>query len=114
VLVGDAAGLVDPLLGEGIRYAVSSARLAAGAILKDDLSSYEAAIWEQIGHSLATAALTANAYFHWPKMWYNLAISNPSTIRLFVDVLTERASYQEIGRRLIGATARRLRMGRKE
>jgi geranylgeranyl reductase family protein len=114
VLVGDAAGLVDPLLGEGIRYAVSSARLAAGAILEDDLSGYEAAIWEEIGHSLATAALTADFYFRWPRMWYKLAIRNPSTIRLIVDVLAERASYQGIGRRLAGATARRVQMGRKE
>jgi flavin-dependent dehydrogenase len=114
VLVGDAAGLVDPLLGEGIRYAVSSARLAARAILKDDLSGYEAAIWERIGHSLATAALTADLYFRWPKMWYNLAISDPSTIRLFVDVLTERDSYQGIGRRLVTATARRVQMRREE
>jgi flavin-dependent dehydrogenase len=35
VLVGDATGLVDPLLAEGIRYAISSARLAARAILKE-------------------------------------------------------------------------------
>jgi flavin-dependent dehydrogenase len=112
--VGDAAGLVDPLLGEGIRYAVSSARLAARAILNDDLSGYEAAIWEGIGHSLATAALIANLYFRWPKMWYNLAISDPSTIRLFLDVLTERASYQGMGRRLMATTARRVWMQRKE
>jgi flavin-dependent dehydrogenase len=45
MLVGDADGLVDPLLGEGIRHAVSNARLAAGAILKDDLSGYEAVVW---------------------------------------------------------------------
>jgi hypothetical protein len=47
-------------------------------------------------------------------MWYNLAISDPSTIRLFVDVLTERASYQGIGRRLVTATARRMQMRREE
>jgi len=33
--VGDAAGLVDPFSGEGIRYAIKSGKLAAQAILAD-------------------------------------------------------------------------------
>ena len=33
LLVGDAAGLVNPLQGEGIAHAVTSGRLAAGAVL---------------------------------------------------------------------------------
>jgi len=37
VLVGDAAGLVDPLTGEGISLAIRSARLAAGALAKGQL-----------------------------------------------------------------------------
>jgi geranylgeranyl reductase family protein len=32
VLVGDAAGLINPLNGEGIQYALASGRMAAGAI----------------------------------------------------------------------------------
>ncbi len=114
VLVGDAAGLVDPLVGEGIRYALSSGQLAAKAILEDDLSNYEAVIWDQFGHSLATAGLTAHLFFRWPAICYKLAIVNPATIRLFLDVLTERASYQGIGRRLAAATARKVKIGREE
>jgi len=33
--VGDAAGLVDPITGEGIYYAIRSADLAAGVLLSD-------------------------------------------------------------------------------
>ncbi len=40
LLVGDAAGLVDPLSGDGIYEALVSARLAAEAILADDPASY--------------------------------------------------------------------------
>ena len=47
VLVGDAAGLVDPLIGEGIRYALASGRIAAFAIQQDDLSGYEEAVWAE-------------------------------------------------------------------
>lgn len=40
LLVGDAAGLVDPLLGEDIRYAIYSAQMAAQVIVQDDLTGY--------------------------------------------------------------------------
>ncbi len=39
VLVGDAAGLVDPLSGDGMYEAFTSARLAADAILAGDLDA---------------------------------------------------------------------------
>ena len=44
LLVGDAAGLVDPLSGDGIYEAWVSARLAAEAILEGRLEDYEAAL----------------------------------------------------------------------
>ena len=40
LLVGDAAGLVDPLTGEGLSYAVVSGALAAKAIIRDALGYY--------------------------------------------------------------------------
>jgi len=106
LLVGDAAGLVEPLIGEGIRYAMASARLAAEAIGRDALAGYEAAVWQEIGHSLATAGLTAQIYYRLPWLGYQLGLRNPATIRLLVGVMTEQASYQGIGRRLIASTLR--------
>jgi geranylgeranyl reductase family protein len=58
LLVGDAAGLVDPLTGEGIHNALLSARLAAGAIgealrsgdtLRGGLSAYDRRCEEALG-----------------------------------------------------------------
>lgn len=113
LLVGDAAGLVDPLLGEGIRYAIHSARLAAEFIADDDLSGYEAAIWQEIGHSLATAELTANTYYRFPRQCYQLGLQNPAVLRQLTDLLAGRFSYEGIGRRLLAITARWLIGGRK-
>jgi geranylgeranyl reductase family protein len=44
LLVGDAAGLVDPLSGDGIYEAFVSAKLAADAILRGDLEGYASAL----------------------------------------------------------------------
>jgi geranylgeranyl reductase family protein len=106
LLVGDAAGLVDPLIGEGIRYAIKSAQLAAEAISGDDLTGYERAVWQEIGHSLATAGLTAGTYYRLPWLCYQLGLRNPAAIQQFVDVMGERSSYQGIGRRVMAATGR--------
>ncbi len=106
LLVGDAAGLVDPLIGEGIRYALASGRLAAEAILRDDLAGYEQAVWQEIGHSLATAALVARLYYRFPRLCYRFGLRNPAIVRQFVGILTEKSSYQGIGRRLMAATLR--------
>ena len=45
LLVGDAAGYVDALTGEGIAVGLASARAAIEAIRRDDPTSYEKAWW---------------------------------------------------------------------
>ena len=53
-LVGDAAGLTDPITGEGIYYAFRSAEILAGKI--NSASEYSKAIWQDIGTDLARAS----------------------------------------------------------
>jgi geranylgeranyl reductase family protein len=106
LLVGDAAGLVDPFIGEGIRYAIKSAELAAVAIASDDLTGYGAAIWREVGHSLATAGLTAGMVYRLPWLCYQLGVRNPAVIQEFLRVVEDKSSYEGIGRRVIAATGR--------
>jgi flavin-dependent dehydrogenase len=53
-LVGDAAGLVDPITGEGIYFAFRSAEILAGTI--DRPGEYSKAVWQDIGNDLARAS----------------------------------------------------------
>ena len=61
VLVGDAAGLIDPFTGEGIGNAMCSARIAAGVIAEvladgdvsaQRLSAYDKCLWQRLGSEL--------------------------------------------------------------
>lgn len=104
LLVGDAAGLVDPLIGEGIRYALASGQLAAAAIATGDLSAYGRVVWQEIGHSLSTAGSVAALYYRWPRLCFALGIRNPGLLHQFVGILSERFGYQGIGRRLLATT----------
>jgi flavin-dependent dehydrogenase len=60
LLVGDAAGYVDALTGEGIAVGVAQARAAVAAVLADDPASYERS-WRRVTwrHDLLTHTLLA-------------------------------------------------------
>ena len=68
MLVGDAAGLVEALTGEGIYYAVRSGQLAARAIIANAHTKYEALIDEEIMADLLIAR-------HWAAIYRWLPIA---------------------------------------
>jgi geranylgeranyl reductase family protein len=66
LLVGDAAGLVDPLTREGIYYALQSAELAATALIADDANParrYRRDIADRLVPELARAARLKRGFF---------------------------------------------------
>ena len=101
-LLGDAAGLVDPLNGEGIFYALQSAHLAAEAILehKSSLnkapSRYQALVDKNITAELAVARRLAAIYFTFPYVCYNLIEKHPSVAELMCRTITGETSYTDL------------------
>jgi geranylgeranyl reductase family protein len=73
LLVGDAAGLVDPLTGDGIYEAFVSARLAAEAILAGDLSSYESRVLAELGPLHAASWTAKHALDRFPRLTFAIA-----------------------------------------
>jgi geranylgeranyl reductase family protein len=98
LLVGDSAGLVDPFLGEGIRYAVRSARLAAEAITKEEVKAYTSGVQQEIGADLRRARWLARLFYGLPRLCFLLSVRDPRMIQIFVDMLDERASYFDISK----------------
>jgi flavin-dependent dehydrogenase len=104
LLVGDAAGLVDPLLGEGIRYAVRSARLAAEAIAEDEVRAYMSGVQQEIGAGLRRARWLARLFYRrLPRLCFLLGVRNPRMVQTFADMLDERASYFDISKHIPSA-----------
>jgi geranylgeranyl reductase family protein len=62
-LVGDAAGLVDPVTGEGIYYAMRSGELLAEALLEGCPQIYPERVREDFGRALALAARLARMFY---------------------------------------------------
>jgi geranylgeranyl reductase family protein len=61
--VGDAAGLVDPITGEGLYYAIRSADLASRAIIEEKTQSYSDLLHNDFGADLEFAAAIAKRMF---------------------------------------------------
>lgn len=99
LLVGDAAGLVDPLLGEGIRHAITSGRFAAEAILADDLSGYTWRVQREIGRDLLWGRCWAWPFYEHPWGSFELAVRNPRFLAEFVRLLSGQTTYRRMALR---------------
>ena len=73
VLIGDAAGLIDPLSGDGMYEAFVSARLAADAILSGDLTSYEPSLLAELGGLHAASWTAKYALDRFPRLTFAIA-----------------------------------------
>src|SRR4030095_11515587 len=60
-LVGDAAGLADPITGEGIYFAFRSAEILADTIQKP--GEYAREIWRDVGNDLARASAMYGKFY---------------------------------------------------
>jgi geranylgeranyl reductase family protein len=69
-LLGDAAGLVDPLSGDGIYEAFLSAKLATEALLAGDLEGYDAELRRRLTSQLSAAWGAKVALDRFPRLTY--------------------------------------------
>ncbi|HEX7972989.1 MAG TPA: geranylgeranyl reductase family protein [Anaerolineales bacterium] len=90
LLAGDAAGLADPLSGEGIRFAIKSGRMAAEAILSGRPERYTRDLQRAIGwhHRLTVVVSLLFYYFQTPFLFFGTP--NPFSTQGLVHMLADR------------------------
>ena len=99
LLVGDAGNLMDPLLGEGIRHAVHSGRLAAQAIISDALPGYSVRVRAEIGRSLRVAHWMARLFYRFTEPCYRRGIKDKRFVLAFVGMFAGEYGYPGLIRR---------------
>jgi geranylgeranyl reductase family protein len=106
LLVGDAAGLLEPFTGEGIGYAVRSgqlAALAADAYLKNetsDLALYTHLIDSELTPELLAARQFVRIFNHFPAIFYNLIKNNDYVWNAICKILRGERNFTDINRKL--------------
>jgi geranylgeranyl reductase family protein len=102
-LVGDAAGLVDPITREGIYFALLSGRWAAEAALSGDAAGYAARVRSEIIPELVRAARFKNSFFRVAADGLLLEALRESTLinRIMADLIAGNQSYAGLKWRLL-------------
>lgn len=102
LLVGEAAGMVDPLIGEGIRPAMFTGVRAAGAVIgalqgdANALASYTESVNQEWGANLAKADFLAGLFFKAPKIAYKMGVKRPTAGQLMGKILCGELSYSQV------------------
>jgi geranylgeranyl reductase family protein len=108
LLVGDAAGLVEGFSGEGIYWAIRSARIAAEAILRHARTDqgapafpdYQQAIDAQLMPELLEARRLSLLYVRWPRAFYSVPKHWPHAWDVICRILRGEKSFVDVGRKL--------------
>ncbi len=100
-LAGDAAGLVDPLTGEGIHAALLSGRRAGETVAdylagKAPLKSYRGRIRGELGINLSIARIIARLSDLAPRRAYDLATGSERRVRAAMVVIQGETSYLDL------------------
>jgi geranylgeranyl reductase family protein len=105
MLLGDAAGLVDPITREGIYFALRSGLLAAHALgMASPARTYATSVRDELHDELRRAA-RLKAGFYRPRFTRLLidALNHSHAIRnVMIDLVAGRQPYRGLKRRLLG------------
>jgi geranylgeranyl reductase family protein len=105
MLLGDAAGLVDPITREGIYFAIRSGMLAAKSLLgADGAREYDAAIRDEIHAELRGAAALKAGFFRprFTRLLIQALNTSPGIRAVMADLVAGRQPYRGLKRRLLG------------
>jgi geranylgeranyl reductase family protein len=115
LVVGDAAGLADPITGEGIFYALGSAKIAADVLSDaivygdDRIRSYTGKIYGTFGRDLRWARTIAYLLYQLPAVSLKLLRSHGRRLGEYhLDIMTGKRRYAEAASNAIQLIRRRL------
>jgi geranylgeranyl reductase family protein len=106
LLLGDAAGLVDPLTGEGIYYAIKSAQLAAPIITHClqagiiALKAYQDAVAKEIMPELKASQALLRLFAWFPGLYFDAIEGSDRLWRASCRLLRGEESYISLKERL--------------
>jgi flavin-dependent dehydrogenase len=106
MLVGDAAGLVDPITREGIYFALQSAEEASQALLSGATTpeaAYQSHVRDTIGEELMRAARLKRAFFRpaFTRLLLDALAHSEAIGRVMADLVAGAQGYRGLKRRLL-------------
>lgn len=100
LLVGDAAGVVQPLFGEGIQYAVRTGNIAAEHLAAGTATAYTDSVREELAGEFDAALRVGKVFHKAPYLSYRLGVKNPAGTRLVGRLMAGEASLENLEQRI--------------
>lgn len=107
LLLGDAAGIVNPMTGAGLEAAMRSGHIAVDVIKHafwhgdDLLDHYSERVRREICRELLDVRAMAKFFFNFTRICYQLGIKNPAFGQIAARLLTGAIDYTDVWRELI-------------
>lgn len=103
LLVGDAAGLINPFFGDGILHAVKSGLLAAECIAKNEPLTYTNRLHAEMAANFDAALKIATFFYQWPGLCYRHVVKRESATRTATRLMLGEVNFTDVASRLIGS-----------
>ncbi len=102
IMIGDAAGHVDPITGEGITYAMWSAELASKALLHGNPESFDNMWRTEYGHNLGEGSEMRRIFFNDLALEISIKFASKSKTfgRILYELINSDQDYPTFNKRV--------------
>ena len=111
LLVGDAAGLINPFFGDGLLHAVKSGAIAAECVVENAVETYSDRIHAEFAANFDAALNLARFFYQYPGVCYKYGVKNPKAARLATELLCGDLSFNSIFGRAVNRIRRSMTDG---
>jgi len=105
LLVGDAAGLINPLFGDGILHAVKSGTIAAQCLADAAADQYTNRIHAEFATNFDAALTLAQVFYQWTGACYKYGVKSEKATRMATQLLCGELLFSDMA----GRAMRRLK-----
>lgn len=110
LLAGDAAGLVNPLFGDGISYACRSGALAGKAVAEGQAARWTTLLADEFAAGHDAALTIAKFFYQFPGICYKMGVKHPRGTRIAARLIGGDLTFDSVIDRV---PWKRLMAGRK-
>lgn len=102
IVAGEAAGVLDPLTGEGIRPSIWTGIKASEAINQslqgnpNAISQYTEIVKQEWGNDMILAQRLAGLFYQFPQIAYKVGVKRPSAAQIMGQILCGELRYSDI------------------
>ena len=100
LLAGDAAGLVNPLFGDGISYACKSGALAGKTIAAGSAADWTQTLGREFGASHDASLTIAKFFYQFPGTCYKMGVKSPRGTRTAARLIGGDLRFDSVLERL--------------